>query len=155
SGRVSMGFLRNKLITLRQLGPKTAFQFWWLRMGSDIRRHLQRRRPRLVQITPPTSLYPLWMRLGTSDVDVYRQVFLEQEYGCLAGVDDAKFIVDCGANVGFSAAYLLSRYKDAALVAAEPDAENFGMLQRNTAPFGDRIHALRAGIWSHTTGLSV
>jgi FkbM family methyltransferase len=104
---------------------------------------------------PPISLHPLWMRLGTSDVDVYRQVFLEREYACLDGIGDAKLIVDCGANVGFSAAYFLSRYKDAEVVAVEPDAANFDMLQRNTAPFGDRIRTLRAGIWSHNAGLSV
>jgi hypothetical protein len=34
-------------------------------------------------------------------------------------------IIDCGANIGCSAFYFLSKYPDAELIAIEPDEGNF------------------------------
>jgi hypothetical protein len=48
--------------------------------------------------------HPLRCRAGSSDLYVFRQIFVEREYGCLDNIDDARLVVDCGANVGYSAA---------------------------------------------------
>jgi FkbM family methyltransferase len=97
--------------------------------------------------------HPLYARAGTSDLDVYEQVFLWREYQCLDAVREAPLIVDCGANVGFSAAYFLSRFPAASVIAVEPDPGNFAQMERNLAPYGARVVALRTGIWSHPARL--
>lgn len=97
--------------------------------------------------------YPLYCRSRTSDVEVFGQIFVHREYRCLDEVKNAQLIIDCGANVGFSSAYLLSRFPDATLIAVEPDPGNFAALQANLAPFGSRFKAHCTGIWSHSTGL--
>jgi FkbM family methyltransferase len=68
-------------------------------------------------------------------------------------VQDANLIIDCGANVGYSSAYLLSRYPRARLFAVEPDPENFRILMKNLEPYGERCTAINAGVWSSSVGL--
>lgn len=65
----------------------------------------------------------------------------------------ADLIIDCGANVGYSAAYFLSRYPQATLVAVEPDPQNFMVLKANLQAFGKRAICRRSAIWSHPAEL--
>ena len=101
------------------------------------------------------SRFPLHCRLNSSDPYVFSQVFLDEEYAELQGLKNVRLIIDCGANVGYSAAYFLSLYPEAELIAVEPDSANFAILQQNMKPYGDRVKLHMAGIWSHTTGLTV
>jgi len=97
--------------------------------------------------------HPFWVRRKTSDVEVFKQIFCEREYGCLDGVEDADLIVDCGANVGYSAAYFLTKFPRCTLVAIEPDTDNFSALQRNLSVYGDRVELYNNAVWSKSTGL--
>jgi FkbM family methyltransferase len=106
-----------------------------------------------VWLSSKRAKFPLRCRPGTSDLDVFVQIFIQREYRCLDDVAEARFIVDCGANVGYSSAYLLTRYPTARLVAVEPDRGNFAMLEANLAPYGARARAIQTGVWSHSTGL--
>jgi FkbM family methyltransferase len=99
--------------------------------------------------------FPLRCRANTSDVDVFREVFVLREYTCLDDVENATLIVDCGANVGYAAAYFLSRFPRAELIAIEPDAGNFDLLVENLTPYTPRVKTLRAGVWSHRTALAI
>jgi FkbM family methyltransferase len=101
------------------------------------------------------STYPLWCRPGTSDANVFYQIFILREYSCLDDVSEPAFAIDCGANVGYSSAYLLSRFKDLRIVAIEPDPGNAEMLERNLRPFGNRASIVRSAVWSHPTGLLI
>ena len=91
--------------------------------------------------------YPLYCRPRTTDVQVFSQIFVGREYRCLDDIRHAEFIVDCGANVGYSSAYFMSAYEDAHVIAIEPDPGNFDALVRNLQPFGDRVQAIRSAVW--------
>jgi FkbM family methyltransferase len=78
---------------------------------------------------------------------VIGQVFLEEEYKPLLDVEEPEVIIDCGANIGCTAFYLLSRFPSARLIALEPDPGNFAMCERNLACFGQRATVLRAALW--------
>lgn len=83
------------------------------------------------------------------------QIFSGREYECLDDFSQPGLIIDCGANVGYSSAYFLSKHPNAYVVAVEPDPDNFTVLKRNLAPYGDRVNVVRAGIWSHTAALAM
>ena len=97
--------------------------------------------------------HPVRCRPNTSDVEVFKQIFAWREYRCLDDVHDASLIIDCGANVGYSAVYFLTRYPNARVIAVEPDPDNFAVLNANVAPYGDRCRTVCAGVWSSTAGL--
>jgi len=99
--------------------------------------------------------HSLWCRPESSDLDVFKQIFLEREYKCLDGARDVELVIDCGANVGYSSAYFLSRFPNCRVIAVEPDAGNFAAAERNLAPYGQRVRLLRSGIWPRTAGLKI
>jgi FkbM family methyltransferase len=97
----------------------------------------------------------VYCRAHTSDIVVFHQIFVDREYRCLDHVSEANLVIDCGANVGYSAAYFLARYGKARLIAVEPDPANFALLSRNVEVFKDRVTLLQRGVWSRTVGLVI
>jgi FkbM family methyltransferase len=101
------------------------------------------------------SQFPLICRANTSDAAVFRQIFIETEYSCLDDLSNVELIVDCGANVGYSSAYLLTRFPTSTVICIEPDPANFMMLEKNLAPYKERVKLINTGIWSHPADLKV
>ena len=99
--------------------------------------------------------YPFFFRHGASDVRVIRQIFLKEEYRELRGEKNMGRIIDCGANIGCSAVYFLSKYPDAELIAVEPDEDNFRLLRKNLEPFGERARVLQAAVWPRNQRLRI
>lgn len=97
--------------------------------------------------------HPLWCRPNSSDRDVFNQVFLAKEYGCLHPDPRPVLIVDCGANVGHTSAFLLSRFPQATVIAIEPDPANCALLRRNLGPYGERVRIVASAVWSGAVGL--
>jgi FkbM family methyltransferase len=98
--------------------------------------------------------HPLKARGGSSDLSVFSGVFVRRDYACLDHVREPRLILDCGANVGYSAAYFLSRYPQSQVIAVEPDANNCELLRENLEPYGQRARVVQAGVWSHPTKLT-
>ena len=106
-------------------------------------------RQREYQLSTPWAEFRLTARRGTSDYLVFVQVFVLREYRALDELVNVKVVIDCGANVGYSAAYFLSRFPDCRVIAIEPDPDNYALLVRNLAAYGERATALCAAVWSH------
>jgi FkbM family methyltransferase len=131
-----------------ELGPAALGTFLWQRLLSRI---TGRREPFLLSMSGTD--HRLAWRPGTSDDLVFNQIFIHRAYECVTQVHNPGLIVDCGANVGYSAVYFLNKFPDCQVLALEPDAGNFEMLQLNTAPYGPRCRALQAAVWSEPTRL--
>jgi FkbM family methyltransferase len=91
--------------------------------------------------------FPVRARPQASDLLVFYQILVFNEYRCLSELRSPKLIVDLGANVGYSSAYFLSQFKSCSVIAVEPDPANFAMLQNNVAPYGGRVTTIRAAVW--------
>ena len=76
----------------------------------------------------------------------YREIFGHGIYDLPLG--PAPLIFDCGANIGIGTLYLKHRHPDAQVVAFEPDATNFSLLERNVRDSGfDGITLRREAVW--------
>ncbi len=87
------------------------------------------------------------VRPGTSDFEVLRQVFRDQQYRlswrispCLTKTYEAilkkgkvPVIVDAGANIGAACLWFAEEFPEASIVAVEPDPDNLAMLRSNVA----------------------
>jgi FkbM family methyltransferase len=131
---------------------------WWaattqnLGLSSLIRWQMQKRfghfgPPGEVRLTSKHLKHPVYARRHTSDLYAFDQVLAAREYSCLDHLQSPSLIIDCGANVGFSSAYFLSRFPHCDLIAIEPDVENFSVLRKNVAPYGNRCRPIRAAVW--------
>ena len=119
----------------------------WLTFEAQIRsdRTAQRMGHRL---RAKTSRYPLEYRAEESDLEVFNQIFIHREYDSIREITRGGLIVDCGANVGYSSAWFLSRFPESHVIAVEPDAGNFALLRRNLAPFGSSSGtAVQGAVW--------
>jgi FkbM family methyltransferase len=105
-----------------------------------------------ISMTPSKALHPVLARPKTSDFGVYYQVFIDEQYSHLNNLNP-KLIVDCGANVGYTSAYLLSRFAGARVIAIEPFPDNAALARRNLEPYGERAEIIEAAIWSRSTSL--
>jgi len=114
------------------------------------------RHGRLLPLYIKGQQQPVWIRSGTSDLRVFWQVFIQQQYArTLACVRDGDLIVDCGANVGFTALYFLARYPNLQIIAVEPDPANVELCKKNLAAYGDRVTLVQAAVWPRAERLSL
>jgi FkbM family methyltransferase len=94
----------------------------------------------------------VWLRAGSSDASTLKQIFVNREYEPIV-LDDPRLIIDCGANVGYSAVYFLNRFPRARVVAVEPDPANMSLCGTNLEPYSDRVVLVPGAVWSQTTNL--
>lgn len=85
------------------------------------------------------------LRVGTTDISTYLQVLVQRQYE-FDKPEDPRFIIDAGANIGLASVYFANRYPHAKIVALEPEASNYQMLCRNSAPY-PQITPVRAAVW--------
>lgn len=108
--------------------------------------------PSLVELKLKNAEHSILMRTHTSDRDVFRQIFIVGEYEPI-GLSSPRWIVDLGANVGYSSAYFLSKYPTANALAVEPDVRNYTICCQNLEPFGRRARIIHGAAWPECTNL--
>lgn len=101
----------------------------------------------------PRSTKTAFIRLGTTDVDAFEHVFVNEEYG-FSLPRPPKIIIDVGANIGLSAIYFACRYPDATILALEPDPANFKMLKKNAENY-PKIIPIHAALWKSDGSIEV
>lgn len=70
------------------------------------------------------------IRKQKSDINAFNQVFILHHYH-VPEIENAKVILDVGANIGLASLYLFFKYPDARIVGIEPHPENFNLLRKN------------------------
>ena len=100
-----------------------------------------------LSVVIPDANHTVSLRLGTSDIPTFDQIFLRQEYQSPNLPDSAEVIVDLGANIGLATVFFGLKYPAARILAVEPDAENFAAMSLNTAVLGDRVRKQQAAVW--------
>lgn len=108
---------------------------------------------RVVTVQKSKSKLPIYLRLGTTDVDVFDEVFKSEAYS-FPLAKDPSVIIDGGSNIGLTSVWFALLYPKAKVIAIEPDEENFKILLRNCASFSN-IHPLRAAIWNEAIELNI
>jgi FkbM family methyltransferase len=106
------------------------------------------------KVHPRQAQHALVARLrGSSDICVFNQIFVREEYRCLRDLEDVSLVLDLGANVGYSSAYFLSAFPHSRVVAVEPDERNVAVYQTNLASYGNRSKLLHGAVWAERTEL--
>jgi len=95
----------------------------------------------------PGSNYEVGLRISTTDVPTFEQVFVRCDYESSEMPDSAATIVDLGANIGLATVFFGTKYPAAKILAVEPDEDNFALLTANTAALGSRVQKQPAAAW--------
>lgn len=121
---------------VRLFGPKGSYQYVAEKLSPRYTRYLVRPKDTSLQLT---------LRRKTTDLSIFKQVWINQEYAFEMGCSP-RTIIDAGANIGMSAAYFAWRYPTARIVAIECEKSNFDLLRINTEALPNVI-PLHAALW--------
>jgi FkbM family methyltransferase len=99
------------------------------------------------QFAVPGLPNPIILRAGTSDLEVYKKIFIDEEYA-LPFDSSILSILDLGANTGMAALYFHRAFPNAQIVTVEPDPANFEILTRNLNGIPN-VKPIRAAVWTH------
>ncbi|MFL5774163.1 MAG: FkbM family methyltransferase [Flavisolibacter sp.] len=107
----------------------------------------------LTSVRIPGLSHKVFFRKDSSDAACFNQVFLGLDYDFEIN-SKPQFIIDCGANVGYTSLFFQKKYPGAHIIAVEPEPTNFEMLQMNTKLYSN-IDCLNYGIWNKNVNLKV
>src|SRR5580700_642559 len=88
---------------------------------------------------------PMLIRKGTTDPDVFRQIFIGRRFEPLLSLVNwkPKLIIDGGAYVGYSSVMFAAKFPSAKVFAIEPDQSNYAALVLNAS---QRVTPICAGL---------
>lgn len=108
---------------------------------------------KLITVYVPEIGKTFFLRPFDSDLGVLLQVF--EQRGCDVNLNyPVNFIIDGGAYVGYTTAFLAKRYPNAKIIAIEPELDNFDLLSKNCREF-DQVFPIRRAIWCSDDYLSI
>lgn len=100
-------------------------------------------------------------KIESSDYNVMKQIFVEEEYRIVVDFFnlnqiDMSFVIDAGANIGFTTSYLKSHYPHSKIACIEPDSNNNNILKKNLKKFIDNgsVKNYQAGLMG-TSGINL
>jgi FkbM family methyltransferase len=93
------------------------------------------------------SPHPIFLRAGSSDMSVFKEVLLDEEYS-FPLAETPHTIIDAGANIGLSAIWFATRYPHARIIAVEAERANFELMVRNLEAYPN-VTPVHAALWSH------
>ncbi|WP_408008756.1 hypothetical protein ACJROX_29700 [Pseudalkalibacillus sp. A8] len=77
--------------------------------------------PQLNAVKPPDIEEILYFRGDSTDYDTFKYVFYEKEYRLSTLTFKPEWIIDGGANVGYTSVYFAEQFPDAKIVAVESE----------------------------------
>lgn len=86
------------------------------------------------------------LRNHSSDVHIYKKVFMDNEYDFNV-TKPPEVLIDAGANIGLASIYFANKYPNAKIIAIEPEESNFQLLQKNVEPYKNVV-PLQAALWN-------
>lgn len=101
----------------------------------------------------PGLQHHVFLRAGTADTDVFRQIFLNKELDLYLDPPPA-FVLDAGAHIGLASVFLCHRFPTARVLALEIERGNFELLKRNVAEYPNVI-PVQKGLWGARGRLSI
>jgi FkbM family methyltransferase len=108
---------------------------------------------RLSKIKIPGIKTPVFLRTQTTDVAMFDQAFLHDDYAIEFSFEP-EFIIDAGANVGLFSILMKNRYPGAKVICIEPDKDNCEVLKKNLSSYNN-VEIVQAGLWNSITKLTV
>jgi FkbM family methyltransferase len=156
----------NRVLRLIAKAPNYVRRFGFLAGGRlllGIERPLGERSSEIRAYKVPGLDGPVYLRESVSDHAIIRQCLVRSRYDTrrfphnerlmaayrqMLSAGAQPLIIDCGANIGLASVWFAEQFPEARICAIEPDGENFALLKRNVARFGDRVMALRGGVWN-------
>ena len=116
---------------------------------------------RIWHLPPDASGYtyifgtPFRFHHAASFAVTYKELFQDELYKFKPAISESGVILDCGANMGLSVLYFSLHYPNHQIIAFEPDAAIFEILQENVRNFNlSNVTLHQKAVWTEETELT-
>ncbi len=101
-----------------------------------------------------------YLRDNKSDIYVFRQVILENEYDsffemCKKFSTQIDTMIDLGSNIGLTSMTASKYFSNISITAVEPSAETYKILQQNLSENNINHTTINKGVWNQKTKLRI
>src|SRR5262245_30159398 len=122
----SLRFLRDQTRKMT-LGSALRYLHYAIRGGAD-----QGRPGRLLRLRMRWPMAcNLWLRTKGADIYTFNEIIVNDVYGFCKNINNIKYIIDIGANIGIATRLFAAQYPGCRIMAVEPDRDNYALLQKN------------------------
>jgi FkbM family methyltransferase len=100
----------------------------------------------------------LWIRGEGSDRYNFGEIVIDRVYDVVMDkIEHCRYVIDLGANIGLATRLFAARYPACRVMAVEPHAENYELLEKNLADLVKvgRCQTVRAAVWDRKARLAV
>jgi FkbM family methyltransferase len=111
------------------------------------------RKDMLYQVLRPDIKFPIFLRIPSSDVATFDQIFNSKGYDCMTK-KSPQIIIDAGANIGLASVFFSNKFPDSKIFAIEPEESNLEVLKRNIAPYKNII-SISGALWNENKKISL
>jgi FkbM family methyltransferase len=108
-----------------------------------------------IGIQIPNQNHHVSLRLFSSDISTFEQIFVVEEYNSPNLPESAMNIMDLGANIGLASVFFMFKYPGSTICAVEPEEVNVQIAALNLSIFGARAHLEHAAVWHEDSVLRV
>lgn len=98
--------------------------------------------------------HPVHLRTIRADMQSFVNTFIDPYLEKKPYLADSKFVIDAGANIGYTAVLFANWWPQCKIVSIEPDRENYELTLKNTAPYAN-ITVLHGGLWNKEVKLKI
>lgn len=97
--------------------------------------------------------YPIAVRLWTSDVPTFLQIFCHNDYA-FSYWKNSQWMIDAWANVWYAALRFRKHYPKLHIICIEPEESNYNLLRKNVWRY-ENIFCIRGWLWNKKTYLKI
>lgn len=98
--------------------------------------------------------HAVYIRAIRADMQSFINTFIDPYLEKKPYLQKAEFVIDAGANIGYTAILFANWWPECKIVSIEPDRENYELTIRNTKPYPN-ITVIHAALWNSETELSI
>jgi FkbM family methyltransferase len=101
-----------------------------------------------------TLKQPITLRCIRADMQSFINTFIDAYLEKKPFLKDVNFVIDAGANIGYTAVLYATWWPNATIVSIEPDTENYELTVLNTKNYPN-IKVIQAGLWYSNAMLTI
>jgi FkbM family methyltransferase len=96
----------------------------------------------------------VFLRAIRADMQSFNNTFIDTYLDKKPYLSDAKFIIDAGANIGYTAILFANWWPQSKIISIEPDQENYLLTLKNTSEYAN-ITVINGGLWNKEADLKI
>jgi FkbM family methyltransferase len=98
--------------------------------------------------------HPVHLRSIRADMQSFVNTFIDPYLDKKPYLSDSKYVIDAGANIGYTAALFANWWPQSKIISIEPDTENYQLALNNTKSYSN-ITVIHGALWNKEMDLKI